>query len=295
MIAIFIEGRLGNQLFQFAFVHIAAKKANTSFFLNQTVERLYLSKYFELKPYTFKFFDDHLFSITGFKNISSFHLRGFFYQKISNFFTPKRLEENNLEFKGNSIEIKNKTCYQGYFQSFKYYKEYEKELTTLFKVKSELLKAYQEKYQANWKNRKIITVHIRRGDYLNLPHWNLGKPDLTLPSSYYHQLIAKYQPDNNVLFVFIGDDIDYIKKEFAHIPNKYISEDTEINDFLHLTHADVIVSSNSTFSWWGAFLNPKGHKIIHCPKYFLGIHIKQECPEGIYPPNWVQHEVLVDN
>jgi hypothetical protein len=51
-------------------------------------------------------------------------------------------------------------------------------------------------------------------------------------------------------------------------------------------HADICILSNSTFSWWGAWLNDKKDKIVHAPRYFLGWKTQKEFPENIYPSTW---------
>ena len=62
---------------------------------------------------------------------------------------------------------------------------------------------------------------------------------------------------------------------------KYVHE-SEIVDFQLLMNADICVISNSTFAWWGAYLNRKVHKMVMAPKYFLGFHDGKEFPNGIY-------------
>lgn len=291
MISILLQGRLGNQLFQYAFIHTASKKLHTRFFINQSIERFYVGEYFELENYAYRFIDQNLFQIKGFKNLFSFHLRRFFYQKINSWHTSKTQFENTEDGTQIYQQRQDKTCYQGYFQSPLYFENTEQEIKELFKIKSKFISSYQEKYSVLFKDKKVITLHIRRGDYLHLPQWDLGNPDLSLPVGYYHSLIKNYHQDPNVLFVFIGDDREFIKKEFGYVTNKIISEDNEINDFLHLLYADVCVISNSTFSWWGAYLNKNLNKKVYCPKYFLGFHIKEEFPINIYPEAWIQCEI----
>jgi hypothetical protein len=62
-------------------------------------------------------------------------------------------------------------------------------------------------------------------------------------------------------------------------------------DFQHLLNADVCIISNSTFSWWGAWLNNKPTKVIYAPKYFMGWRIKKEIPDHIYPIDWTLIDV----
>jgi hypothetical protein len=59
-------------------------------------------------------------------------------------------------------------------------------------------------------------------------------------------------------------------------------------DFQHLLNAHECIISNSTFSWWGAWLNTRPDKKIYAPEYFLGWRIKKEYPQNIYPHDWVK-------
>jgi len=111
--------------------------------------------------------------------------------------------------------------------------------------------------------------------------------NLSLKTAWYHLAIKNIHNEENY-YIFISDDINFVKAEFAYLSNKYISENEEITDLQFLTHADICILSNSTFSWWGAWLNNKAEKIIYAPKYFMGWRIKKETPTEIYPKEWVQ-------
>jgi len=132
-------------------------------------------------------------------------------------------------------------------------------------------------------------VHIRRTDYLQLQHPGLGDPGLALPPAYYDAAISNIT-NKNAHYIFVGDDHKFINENFGHIQNKTVSSDNEINDFQHLTNANICITGNSTFSWWGAWLNNIPGKIIYAPKYFLGWKVKKESPINIYPEGWIQIE-----
>jgi len=83
MIAIKLEGRLGNQLFQYAFIYAASRRLNTSFYLDKSIENFVLPKYFEVKNDFLSPLDNRVFSINGYKNIFSIHAKRAFYHIIS--------------------------------------------------------------------------------------------------------------------------------------------------------------------------------------------------------------------
>ncbi len=297
MISIVLNGRLGNQLFQYAFAYHLSKKFSTSFYLDQKIEPCSLPKYFEVTTGTFAFLDKHLFSIKGYKNFFSYYLRTYFYKLMASlFFGKKNLYSFSFNARISDVnqQLRNGVLLEGYFQSALFFEPDNEEIRQKLSLKEEIRLDYQKKIKQLAPNgEKIVAVHIRRTDYQHLAILNAGHENLALPPSYYHQLIAKIsEAHQNPYFLFVGDDIAFMEKEFGYVSNKHISRDNEITDLQHLMHADICVLSNSTFSWWGAYLNKMPNKIVYCPRYFLGFHIKETLPSNIYPEGWIQVDTI---
>jgi hypothetical protein len=104
--------------------------------------------------------------------------------------------------------------------------------------------------------------------------------------------LSQFSQENH-RFIFISDDIGYVKEHFGSFKNVYYSSQNEITDFQLMMYADICVTANSTFSWWGAWLNEKPTKKIYVPKYFMGISDKTEFPSQIIPKNWIQVDVSI--
>lgn len=283
MIGIRLQGRLGNQLFQYAFIYATAKKLGTGFYIDQYTERSVLNKYFgsvNSPAITL------LFNINHFKNIFNFHLRRFYYRGLEE---RGKFSFLNYDYEAaiTDIYFQDNAIYQGYFQSEIFFSPYQDLIRDKFRLKQRFVTQFQSKYKELYQNNSIVTIHIRRTDYQNQGHLNLGGDDLSLPLDYYEKAIERYN-GQNVHFLFISDDEDFVNRNFKKITNKTISTDPEIMDFQHLLNADGCIISNSTFSWWGAWLNNKAGKIIYAPKYFMGWRVKQEVPQNIYPSSWNQ-------
>jgi hypothetical protein len=279
MIAVRLEGRLGNQLFQYAFAYSAATDLNTTFYLDKSIEDFIPGKYFDLKTERFKNFDSWVFRIRGYKNLFSFHIKRGFYKLLQVLFlAPKSIIISNDEQPTTALgQVVNGYMYWGFFQSEQYFVEQISNVRDLFTIKSEFIEQYKSAVIKPVSNRKLVAIHIRRGDYGNL--------GLTLPMNYYRKAIAHVIADD-VDFMFISDDIKFVEQEFADLPNKQISNNNEIVDLQILMNADICILANSSFSWWGAWLNNKSDKVIYAPKYFLGAATKQEYPPNIYPAGW---------
>ena len=154
-------------------------------------------------------------------------------------------------------------------------------------IKTEISQAFKDRFSELYRANTIVTVHVRRTDYKNLGHLNLGGDDLSLPLKYYQNALSTVT-GKNLHYIFISDDTAFVEANFAGIQPKTISVENEICDFQHLLNADICITSNSSFSWWGAWLNEKESKVVYCPKYYVGFHLKKEIPLNIYPKEWRQ-------
>lgn len=278
MIGVVIECRLGNQLFQYAFALELSKRHHVNFVIYNSGE-FFAPRYFELKEYS------------TLKNIL---YRAFF--KISTFSFFKKIASTPIhDFQGHQLEgTVNNKVYQGYFQSDQFFPNIKKDLKSHFKIKSKFKEKFELQYEDFFSTYKVIAVHIRRGDYLNLNTWwkeNLGSSDLSLPKAYYLKCLSEIEDLHTYKILFVSDDYEFIRKEFEDIPNAVFSNNEMIIDFQIIMHAQVCILSNSSFSWWAAYLNPNEDKKIYCPKYWLGFKVKREYPRMIIPEGWNQIEV----
>lgn len=131
------------------------------------------------------------------------------------------------------------------------------------------------------KNYIPAFVHIRRGDYLN--EYFQDKKGINLPLSYYKKgLLELKKKQPNIFFIFLSDDISFVRKHFAYLENKYISENSYIIDIAIISLCEIGIVSNSTFSLTGAYLVKNKIKIIF-PKYWLGWKKKINSHPHIYP------------
>jgi hypothetical protein len=273
MIAVKIEGRLGNQLFQYAFIYASAKKLRTKFYIDKSVDHLLLDRYFLIEKDLCWIFDKHLFSIKGYKNFFSHYLRYGFYYLLKKALFLKEEKFSNLEPPSLQInKIKYNRIYSGYFQSERYFINHKTEILKIFSIKDIYKDRFELIFRSLPKAEKYITIHIRRGDYLT--------ENLALDTAYYHNAINTVKQPGNY-YIFISDDPGFVKNEFNYLQNKYVSENDEITDLQFLINADICILSNSSFSWWGAWLNTKADKTVYAQKNWLGFDTNKEYPLGI--------------
>lgn len=161
----------------------------------------------------------------------------------------------------------------GFFQSEKYFLNVWKELAQDFTFKDEILNPCKE-FISDIEG-KIVSIHLRRGDYLqnSANHYNLE-------NEWFEQALSLF-PNHTVLI--FSDDIEWCKKQEMFNGDRFMFSETEDGkvvtsdgrwesknmdhwyDLCLQTLCDDNIISNSTFSWWGAYLNPNPNKIVITP------------------------------
>lgn len=264
MIEVEIHGRFGNHLFQYAFALAMSKELNTTFKLVHT-HRLEMDKIFNLTSYRKSLIhkNEHV----------SIRI-----EKLSDRFL-KRKKVIEVDNDKNFIPEDN-VRYRGFYQCQKYFAKYDKEVRQEFRFKPKFIQKFEENFGKLYRDNRIIAVHIRRGDYLEVDLPELGSKGVQLPFNYYEKYLNELL-DESKMVVFLSDDIEAVKNHFGESDQFIFSGSDYITDFMALMKADELIISNSSFSWWAAYLNSKEGKKVIAPKYHLGFKVKNEIPRGI--------------
>lgn len=265
------QGRLGNQLFQYAFVYAQAKKLNTTFFVGEDRPPAHVFKlvdYFTLRENEVKI-----------NKKGQFWLKNF-YKYLPSYKEYFQLGTNNIEERKNIATSKN-VLWDGYFQSEEYFSPYQDDIIRLFQVRSNHKQVFEAKYANLFSQKKILVIHVRRTDYVDWGSEELGGKNMTLPVSYYTNCLNLITDLDAYHVIVLSDDIEYTKEMFKEYTNFHYETNNEIVDFQIMIHADKLILSNSTYAWWAAFLNQNEKKSIYAPKYWLGFKINSEYPLGI--------------
>ncbi len=164
-------------------------------------------------------------------------------------------------------------------------------------IKEELRKDFLFSYSKENKLRQLeseirqsdaVSVHIRRGDYLKENfYWSLGS---VYSEKYYRdaiELMREKYPQCK--FYFFSDDIDWVKRKFKDMNFYYIEEGMfdhyqDWYDMFLMSICSHNIIANSTFSWWGAWLNKNAEKTVIAPKVWTTTCVY----EDIYPDEWIQ-------
>jgi len=268
MIIVKLIGRLGNQLFQYAFAISMQKRFGTYAVIDDRDQRDILSEYFSIRGiYRHKLIKKIIFRFHRFPTV---------YQDGG--------EDPSQFF---SLNVKNHRYYSAYFQSEQYFKEIRDELKKRIRIKKSFQEAFQTKYGELFSKNKILAIHYRFGDYLHWDKEGLGGPPFTLPDRYYKNALAAIPDLDDHMVVLVTDDADLCDKETKHLKNKMIVSDSEIMDFQILLNADKLIIANSSFSWWAGYLNQKNAQVF-APEYWLGFKIGSEFPNAIIPEKYTR-------
>ena len=186
---------------------------------------------------------------------------------------------NEPQFKYQEINYVNGTnlLIDGYFQSEKYFINNKQKIIELFKPTNEIV----TKIKNDIPNiEEYTSIHIRRGDYLHFP------------SHHPQQSMEYYQTAINMIgidkpYLIFSDDLDNVKEMFDFLPNKIFY--TSGQDWLDLYTMSLCgnnIICNSTFSWWGAYLNQNENKIVIGNSGWFGPSYSGHDISDLFPLEW---------
>lgn len=272
MIKVRITSRLGNQLFQYAFAYAAAKALDTSFILE------YKSKYGNIIGNYFRLHTPFLPEQFRHAYFNWKHRK----KPVATIYQNGRQHPADL-----MKTLADHSLYVGYFQSLDYFSMVQQQIRSLFRIKATYEQSFTKKYAVTLAHKRSIVVHVRRADYSDFDKEFLGGKNVCLPDQYVFQCLARVQDLSRYLLIFISDDIDYARAAFSTaFPDALFEHNHEMLDLQLLMQADILIISNSTFAWWGAYLNPKEDKVVYTPRHWLGFKVAKEYPVGITPAGW---------
>jgi len=262
MVYVELNGRLGNYLFQIATAATLAKRNNTDF-AAVCHENYLLPDNSTIFKYVQQFKDSIFRNI---KILNSIPDNCIYFCQEGAYFSP--------------ITYTNNIYLQGTFQSEKFFNQ--EIVRKLFQIprtiKSDLIERYGDVLSKN-----VTSIHVRRGDYLKRPH------EYNITSMLYFKKSINLIGRGSI-FLVISDDIEWCKKHFKGANFFFADNNSAIEDIYLQSLCRNNIISNSSFSWWGAWLNENTDKIVIVPKPWYGKSFAGINTDDLIPPNWVQIE-----
>ena len=296
MILVRLMGGLGNQMFQYAFGRYLSIRNKTELKLDLT---LLEDRSLVDVNNTYRDFDLDIFCLGNHGLASSEEIYSYngnpneellfrAIRKMKKIFKRPRLiiQDCNL-FSDNYLSIPDNSCIVGRWQSDKYFKGIYQTIIDDLTIKNSFVTktVFDDLIQ---KAENPVSIHIRRGDYVTNTNYNknIGALDL----EYYKEAIELvFKKINNPNFFIFSEDTDWCIENFKFLTNvTFVKNERSkmgmANDLRLITLCKHHIISNSTFSWWGAYLSFNENKMVIAPKRWA--LSKDFIPEYIIPLDW---------
>lgn len=255
MIVTKLQGGLGNQMFQWAYgkalsiIHNTSLYLDTSFYINQTVNT----------PRNYE--------------LNKFHNIKYQEPKIEN--KPIIQINDNFNYTELLYNENNNYFLNGFWQSEKYFLN----VSELIKEQLQPTTETREKLKKQITG-KSVSLHIRRTDYVTS---NGFHPVQTFD---YYDKALEIIGDYDQLLVF-SDDINWCKKNLKYENILFVENQDNVEDMWLMSLCDHNIIANSSFSWWGAWLNQNEDKIVIAPNNWFGPQSNLN-ESDIIPSNWIK-------
>ncbi|MGG3689496.1 alpha-1,2-fucosyltransferase [Caldifermentibacillus hisashii] len=281
MIVVKVIGGLGNQMFQIAFAKALSLELNEDIYIDVSVYKKYKIRNFSLSNLkisnSIKYIENLNIPMVKRLYFKLTQIAYHVYQKVAKdiisidtygkrpfkFLSKRGLFYNfdRYYYEVNTCCNTEVKCLYGYFQSEKYFKKYKNEIVEELKVKSEP-STKEKEFIYEISSCNSVGVSMRLGDdYVNSKSLNVCKEDY-----YYKAMDYIYSKNENVIFYIFSDSIDKVKERFNFkYPVRYVEGFKDFESLRLLYTCKHFIISNSSFSWWGAYLSENKDKYIIAP------------------------------
>ncbi len=272
MVVTKLIGGLGNQMFQYAAGRSLALRQNSKFYIDRK---------------SFETYNLHDYGLHNFNAVIKDYRNKYF-----NLIPKSSLDvysEKNFRFDQEVFELQTPVFLDGYWQSEKYFHDFSDQIRKDFVFKKKP-NDYNAAIADLIKKKMSLSIHIRRGDYVSNSDTNSFHGTCSL--SYYKESL-EYISDllKTPLEIFIfSDDIEWVKEnlKITSWQHHFVSnsKSTNYEDLRLMSLCNHNIIANSTFSWWGAWLNSfEDKKVIAPSKWFLESSMNDA---DLIPSSWVR-------
>ena len=287
MICVKLFGGLGNQLFQYAAARQLADTHHTDLFFDLTWFKSpplgNTKRDFELSNYNIKFhtlngIDKFLCRLYGIRGLNKLPV------------LPKKFhlyKEAGFNFEPVFFDLPDSSYLDGYFQSFKYFELIADQIRNELSPVTDYGKLDLE-VKSKIESVESVSIHVRRGDYVTskASMKTLGVCDLDYYDRAINEIVRRLGDPH---FFIFSDDPEW-SKENLKVPGSvtYVSHNsgpTAFQDIRLMSICNHHIIANSTFSWWGAWLNSSKEKIVITPKKWFSNGMSSKT---LIPENWLQ-------
>lgn len=284
MIIVRIWEGLGNQMFQYAYARALKEKGrDVRIDLDKAYDDVFrkyrnsASRENSVQNFRLSLFPLNMkrYRKYNYINRDTWVREAIYWLQANSLWKYKFYEEREPGYSESMEEIEGNYYIKGWFQSEEYFKSIRPILLKEFVPRKKL--RIPGKLRAALNDSESVSLHVRRGDYVRL--------NLALDIGYYVKAMEHMeQIYENPIFVVFSDDLEWVKKNLP-IKGRFIlaNEDKNLKDYEELflmSRCRSNIISNSTFSWWGAWLNQNRNKVVIAPKKWY------KAQRNIVPKEW---------
>lgn len=291
VIVVRVAGGLGNQMFQYACGRALAERNHDRLYFDLSAFRTYRLHGYGLDGFSGEVVTAPWYLTTGGRVWSVARRFGFSKARYFRLLGIRWVGEcGDLRYRPQLLQFSGSAYLDGYWQSASYFEGCEELIRKDFSLSPSLDKRLQERRSSLGIGQgTTASLHVRRGDYATNPSSNAVHG--TLGEEYYRNavehLIGKLGEEFRL--VVFSDDIAWARENLRFpVATVHVEpEDDRPQVDMHLmASCDHHIIANSTFSWWGAWLNPSLTKTVVAPARWF--RSADHCADDICPAAWVR-------
>lgn len=307
MVVVKLIGGLGNQMFCYAVGKAMALEKKTELYIDKSwINQMEIEKnidlfgidYFESNYLVRNIKTNRWFNLFDNKYIWKIYKK--FYMLFLNIEKSNILIETKFNFHKEIFSNKFKNLYlkEGYWQSYKYFEKYSKQLREEYTFKKSVYLENKVLADEIFGLENTVSIHIRRGDYIKNAHLNKIYGNICNEEYYLRAVEILNNKLKQPIFYVFSDDLEWAKKLFENFDNIRFVDNNLLNVKEEIGHQDKgycdmylmslcknNIIANSSFSWWGAWLNSNTDKIVIAPKKWFN---DSRNTEDLIPKEWVR-------
>lgn len=284
-----LMGGLGNQMFQYAAARALADRIGASLVADLTWfgsarHRLDTRRKFGLEAFSVRLKNGARWQV-AFCAVMRFLVR----LRVLNYLLKRlgfsHVKEQSFSFEPAVLKAKGWVCLDGYWQSESYFKDIAQALISDFTLRDGLSET-AERVATEIGMVEAVSVHVRRGDYITNKSANVFHGVCSI--DYYQAAMAYIRERCNapVFFVF-SDDIAWCRERFEGDDMVFVSRDgiLDVDELVLMSRCKHNIIANSSFSWWGAWLNRHEGKTVISPKKWFNADMPTQ---DLIPDAWIR-------
>jgi hypothetical protein len=197
--------------------------------------------------------------------------------------------ERSMVFDKSFFDLKTGMTISGVFQSENYFRNVTEDIHRVFTLKKPLSPEARKIQTEIGQTAIPVSIHVRRGDYLHTANINLhGTTSLDYYKKAANLMKALY---GDIKFFVFTDDVAFVKESFDFLENYTLVSDTvsdQHEDMMLMSQCYHNITANSSFSWWGAWLNRHADKTVMAPRqWFSDVVLREQNITDLCPKGWI--------